>query len=79
MFSVLTSLGYRPYVLLADAEEQPFRARFGLSSAADAPGTVMAELRHSPTVRLYDPLREVAPSSPERIPIVVPCLRNGCR
>ena len=76
---VLTRQGYRPYVLLASTDEAQFRERFGLSDAADAPGTVMAEMRNRWTARLYDPLREAAPSSPERIPVVVPRLCTGCR
>jgi hypothetical protein len=79
MLRVLTRLGYRPYVVLTDAEETAFRERFRLSDARDAPGTLLAELRgHGATVRLYDPLRE-ASAGTDGIPVVAPCLRSGCR
>jgi hypothetical protein len=77
---ILTKRGYRPYILLASVEEAPFRAHFGLSDAADAPGTVIAVLERSGVrVRLYDPLRQPGPSAPVAMPIVVPRLCTGCR
>jgi hypothetical protein len=77
---VLTKRGYRPYILLAAVEEEPFRARFRLSDAADAPGTVIAVLERSGIrARLYDPLRQAGPIVPVTMPMVVPRLCTGCR
>ena len=68
--------GYRPYVLVTGVEEEPFRSRFGLSAADDAPGTLVATLRGPEVTRLYDPLRLTRPSGAS-IPTVMtrPC---GC-
>jgi hypothetical protein len=54
---VLTSLGLRPYVVLADFEEVTFRRKFQLSDAEDAPGSVIAEIAAPARVKVYDPLR----------------------
>jgi hypothetical protein len=54
---VLTSLGLRPYVVLADFEEATFRRKFHLSDAEDAPGSVIAEIATPARVKVYDPLR----------------------
>jgi hypothetical protein len=54
---VLTSLGLRPYVVLADFEEATFRRKFQLSDAEDAPGSVIAEIATPARVKIYDPLR----------------------
>ncbi len=76
---MLVRSGYRPYLLLADSEEPPYRERFGLGNAPDAPGTVLAELRQPATARLYDPLHGPRSLPPATIPLVVPRLCNGCR
>lgn len=72
---VLVANGYRPYVLLADFEEQPFRERLGLSEATDAPGVVVATLSMPERLRLYDPLRLTRQAEPVEIPQIVaqPC------
>jgi hypothetical protein len=71
---VLVSKGYRPYVLLAESEEEQFRQRFNLGATDDAPGSILAEIT-SPQqhVRLYDPLRQTTPAKPDPIPRVLPC------
>ena len=70
---VLVSKGYRPYVLLAESEEEQFRQRFGLGANDDAPGSILAEIAEPQHVRLYDPLRQVAPAKPDPIPRVLVC------
>ena len=72
----LVERGYRPYVLVTSVEEEPFRSRFGLSAADDAPGTLVATLPGPEVNRLYDPLR-LTPPSGASIPTVMtrPC---GC-
>jgi hypothetical protein len=74
--NALVARGYRPYVLVTSFEEEPFRSRFGLSSADDAPGTLVATLAGPEVNRLYDPLRLTQPSGAS-IPTVMtrPC---GC-
>jgi hypothetical protein len=74
--NALVARGYRPYVLVTSVEEEPFRSRFGLSSADDAPGTLVATLAGPEVNRLYDPLRLTQPSGAS-IPTVMtrPC---GC-
>ena len=54
---VLPSLGLRPYIVLADFEETAFRRKFQLSTADDAPGSVIAEITTPARVKIYDPLR----------------------
>ena len=75
--NVLAERGYRPYVLLADHEEQTFRQRFGLSpSNEDAPGTIAAVFSGTEKDRLYDPLRQTAGA-----PVSIPTFRThpcGC-
>jgi hypothetical protein len=71
----LVAKGYRPYVLLEDAEEPHFRGQFNMSPtvADDAPGVLMAESsRPRDKVRLYDPLREAPAGPPNVIPPLMP-------
>ena len=69
---VLVERGYRPYLLVSIHEEAQLRQYFGLSSAIEAPGALMAEMTAPEGIRLYDPLRQrTAP--PEAIPAVDVC------
>jgi hypothetical protein len=70
---VLVAKGYRPYVLLTEPEEEPFRQQFSLSARDDAPGTIVAEMTQPQRIRLYDPLRQTSPTKPEAIPRVLVC------
>lgn len=70
---VLVEQGYRPYLLVAGSEEAQLRERFTLGEADDAPGTIVAEMTTPEPLRLYDPLRETAVSSPEAMPVVEVC------
>ena len=71
VFDVLMQRGYRPYLVISSFEEGQLRRQFGLSEAADAPGTVVAAMDFPESVRIYDPLREVV-GAPRPIPVVVP-------
>jgi hypothetical protein len=72
---VLVAKGYRPYLLLAEFEEQQFRQQFGLSNAADAPGTIIANLARPERLRIYDPLRSANAAPADEIPqrVARPC------
>ena len=51
----MSGLGYKPYILLDDWEEQWFRSRFGRSRLAGLDWQPVAEFKTSPRVRIYDP------------------------
>jgi hypothetical protein len=74
----LVAKGYRPYVLLAESEEEVFRTKYNLSPIVgdNAPGVLMAEQTQISRVRLYDPLRETPVERPRVIP---PLLPRPCR
>ena len=73
----LVAKGYRPYVVLGEAEEPDFRQKFKMTPTLgdDAPGVLMAVLMHPSKVRLYDPLRETPVETPKVIPALMqrPC------
>jgi len=51
----MSGLGYKPYFLLDDWEEQWFKSRFRRSPLADLAWQPIAEFKISPRVRIYDP------------------------
>jgi hypothetical protein len=51
----MTSLGYKPYILLDDWEEPIFKTRFGRSALSRLDWWPMAEFSTQIRVRLYDP------------------------
>jgi hypothetical protein len=64
---VLVQHGYRPYLFVVGFEEPVLRERFGLSTAATAPGTIIATFTDPEPSRLYDPLRQ-STGPPQSIP-----------
>ena len=69
---LLVARGYRPYLLVASFEEPQLRRHLSLTEAADAPGTLVAEMTTPEAVRLYDPLRATTGPA-ETIPRVDVC------
>jgi hypothetical protein len=74
----LVAKGYRPYLVLGQAEEPDFRTRFNLPQTLgdNAPGVLMAQLWWPSKVLLYDPLRETPGEKPRVIPAL---MQHPCR
>jgi 4-amino-4-deoxy-L-arabinose transferase-like glycosyltransferase len=62
----LQRLGYHPYILLDEWEEEGFRTRFRDHPAGSLDWPPVALLNHSSPVRIYDPADRLAPNPPQR-------------
>ena len=62
----LQRLGYHPYILLDEWEEEGFRTRFRNHPAGSLDWPPVALLNHSSPVRIYDPADRLAPNAPLR-------------
>jgi hypothetical protein len=62
----LQRLGYHPYILLDEWEEEGFRTRFRDHPAGSLDWPPLALLNHSSPVKIYDPADRLSPNSEPR-------------